>query len=167
MPLDHLENEAVNAESPVSRRTVLSLISAGGMTAAVLGIIERPLATRAEPLKILMAEEAQHVVIHSYKIVPGTSLEDMTELHRSEYLPFINLIPGFVEYVAYAAGNGEFRTISLFATAEGAAVARLAASALVEGDDSSLEIIDDANILLHAVAEVSEPEPTPTPRPFR
>jgi hypothetical protein len=71
-----------------------------------------------------------YATIRRYRVIPG-QLGAFNQKVNEGFLPIISASPGFVSYQGIDAGDGDWASVSIFETKEGALASNQAAAAFV------------------------------------
>jgi hypothetical protein len=94
----------------------------------MLGVSDEAAASAATPLDEFGA--GYFVTARIYQSIPGTDPRGFVEKARTEFLPTLEALPGFVGYLWFPTDNG-FASVSLYQSEESAAQATTAAKSWV------------------------------------
>lgn len=109
-------DDAATARSAhANRRTVLSGIGAGA-TAALLARLGPVAGVGAAQEAAPEARRGEFLVIRRYRLAPGATVAEVLRRTEEEFLPIIQQVPGFVEYLNVDLGDGQGATISVFSS---------------------------------------------------
>ena len=111
----------------VTRRIVVGRLGAGAGAALLGGAVGRGVAAKqATPTGD--GGQGGYLVIRRYRLKPGASFDELVRRVESGFVPLIEAVPGFVEYMLVDVGEGELLSVSVFADQAGAEASTAAAA---------------------------------------
>ena len=144
----------------LSRRAALRRFGAGaGLAAVVGGARRRPVAAQ-DATPAVGSGPAGYVVIRRYRLRPGASYDELVRRVQEGFVPIIDQVPGFVEYLFVDPGNGGHIAVSVFEDQAGADASTERAGGWSEQNVTDLvhlpaEEVIGGQVRLHAVAGAS------------
>src|SRR5687768_838278 len=99
-----------------------------------------------------------HIIIRQYQVVTGR-MEEVVEAIRSDFIPRLQAIPGFVAYDLIVTGD-QLASVSTFESAEGAAASTQLATTFVQerpqlGTAIASRTVTEGEVRLHLAADPS------------
>ena len=101
----------------LTRRSALPGLGAA-FAAGLLGLRQAPAvgARQATPA----ADTAGYLVTRRYRLKPGASYEELTRRIKEGFVPIIQEVPGFIEYILVEPGDDTHLAVSIFVDQAGA-----------------------------------------------
>jgi hypothetical protein len=112
----------------VTRRRVVGRLGAGAGVALLGGAIGRGEAAAKQATPTGDGGQGDYLVIRRYRLKPGASFDELVRRVESGFVPLIEAVPGFVEYMLVDVGEGDLLTVSVFADQAGAEASTAAAA---------------------------------------
>jgi hypothetical protein len=103
----------------LSRRSAVLRLGGGGLAALLAGSSIPTAAQEASPMAGTSAAGQAYLAIRQYQLAPGHTMEELSALAESGFIPILRQVPGFQEYVLVETGEGVL-SISIFTDQAGA-----------------------------------------------
>ena len=103
----------------LSRRSAVLRLGGGGLAALLAGSLTPAAAQETSPMAGTPAAGRAYLAIRQYQLTPGHTLEELSALVESGFLPILQQVPGFREYFLVETGEGVI-SISTFMDEAGA-----------------------------------------------
>jgi len=103
----------------LSRRSAVLRLGSGGLAALLAGSLVHAAAQEASPMSGTPAAGQAYLAIRQYQLAPGPTMEELTALVESGFIPILQQAPGFQEYFLVETGEGVI-SISIFEDQAGA-----------------------------------------------
>lgn len=143
-----------------SRRSALFTLGGGGLALLFARNALPVAAQEASP----MAGGRAYLAIRQYQLAPDHTMEELSALVESEFIPILHQVPGFQDYVLVEAEEGVF-SISVFADQTGADDSTRRAADWVEenltGFFTGPPTVTTGSVWLHGVGLETSGTPAP------
>jgi hypothetical protein len=103
----------------LSRRSAMLRLGGGGLAALLASSSISAAAQEATLMVGTPASGQAYLAIRQYQLAPGHTMEELSALAESGFIPILRQVPGFQEYVLVETGEGVL-SISIFADQAGA-----------------------------------------------
>ncbi len=160
--MEHIasNNDTSSGAGKRSRRSALLHLGGGGL-ALLLARNARPAAAQeASP----MAGEQAYLVIRQYQLAPGHTVEELSALISRGFIPILQQVPGFQDYVLVESDGGVL-SISVFADQTGAEESTQRAADWIQenltGFFSGPPTVTTGSVWLHEVGQEQSGTPAP------
>ena len=148
----------------LSRRSAMLRLGGGGLAALLASSSISAAAQEASPMAGTPTAGQAYLAIRQYQLAPGHTMEELSALAESGFIPILRQVPGFQEYVLVETGEGVL-SISVFADQAGADESTRRAADWVQqnltGFFTGPPTVTTGSVWLHAVG--GEMSGTPTP----
>jgi hypothetical protein len=104
-----------SGSAALSRRSAVLSLGGGGLALLLASSAIPAAAQEASP----MAGGRAYLVIRQYQLAPGRTVEELSALVESGFIPILQQVPGFREYFLVETGEGVL-SISVFTDQAGA-----------------------------------------------
>ena len=108
-----------SGSAPLSRRSAVRRLGSGGLAALLASSFIPAAAQEASPMIGTPAGGRAYLALRQYQLAPGHTMEELSALVESGFIPILQQVPGFLEYVLVETGEGVI-SISVFADQAGA-----------------------------------------------
>jgi hypothetical protein len=119
--MDSIESvDRTSSESAaLSRRSAVLRLGSGGLAVLLASNLVPVAAQKASPMTGTPAAGRAFLAMRQYQLAPGHTMEELSALVESGFLPIVQQVPGYQEYVLIETGDGVI-SISVFADQAGA-----------------------------------------------
>ena len=157
--------EGTSTESAaLSRRSAVLRLGGGGLTALLAGSLIPAAAQEASPMIGTPTAGRAYLAMRQYQLTPGHTMEELSALVESGFIPILQQVPGFLEYFLVETGEGVI-SISTFMDQAGAEESTRRAADWVQqnltGYFTGPPTVTTGSVWLHDVG--GEMSGTPTP----
>jgi hypothetical protein len=146
-----------------SRRSAVLRLGSGGLAALLASNLVPVAAQEASAMAGTPAAGRAFLAMRQYQLAPGHTMEELSALVESGFLPIVQQVPGYQEYVLIETGDGVI-SISVFADQAGAEASTARAADWVQqsltGFFTGPPAVTTGSVWLHDGGEVSG---TPVP----
>jgi hypothetical protein len=97
----------------LSRRSAVLRLGSGGLAALLASSLTPAVAQEASPISGTPAAGRAYLAMRQYQLAPGHTMEELATLVESGFIPILQQVPGFLEYVLVETGEGVI-SISVF-----------------------------------------------------
>ena len=153
-----------SGSAALSRRSAVLRLGGGGLAALLASSAIPAAAQEASPMAGTPAAGQAYLVIRQYQLAPGHTMEELSALAESGFIPILRQVPGFQEYVLVETGEGVL-SISIFTDQAGAEESTRRAADWVQqnltGFYTGPPTVTTGSVWLHDVG--GEMSGTPTP----
>jgi hypothetical protein len=147
----------------LSRRSAVLRLGSGGLAALLASSLTPAVAQEASPISGTPAAGRAYLAMRQYQLAPGHTMEELATLVESGFIPILQQVPGYQEYVLIETGDGVI-SISVFADQAGAEASTARAADWVQqslaGFFTGPPAVTTGSVWLHDGGEVSG---TPVP----
>jgi hypothetical protein len=121
MALDSVESIdcTSSGSAALSRRSAVVRLGGGGLAALLASSLVPTAAQEASPMAGTPAAGRAYLAIRQYQLASGRTMEELTGLVESGFMPIVKQVSGFQEYFLVETGEGVI-SISVFADQTGA-----------------------------------------------
>jgi hypothetical protein len=102
-----------------SRRSAVLRLGSGGLAVLLANNLVPVAAQEASAMTGTPAAGRAFLAMRQYQLAPGHTMEELSALVESGFLPIVQQVPGYQEYVLIETGDGVI-SISVFADQAGA-----------------------------------------------
>jgi hypothetical protein len=110
---------APTASAGLSRRSAVRRLGGGGLAALLAGSLIPAKAQEGSPLAGTPAAGRAYLAIRQYQLTLGHTMEELSALVESGFIPILQQVPGFLEYFLVETDEGVI-SISTFMDQAGA-----------------------------------------------
>jgi hypothetical protein len=103
----------------LSRRSAMLRLGGGGLAALLASSSISAAAQEASTMTGTPTAGRAYLAIRLYQLAPGHTMEELSALAESGFIPILRQVPGFQEYVLVETGEGVL-SISIFTDQAGA-----------------------------------------------
>jgi hypothetical protein len=163
--MDSIESvDRTSSESAaLSRRSAVLRLGSGGLAVLLANNLVPVAAQEASAMTGTPAAGRAFLAMRQYQLAPGHTMEELSALVESGFLPIVQQVPGYQEYVLIETGDGVI-SISVFADQAGAEESTARAADWVQqsltGFFTGPPAVTTGSVWLHDGGEVSG---TPVP----
>jgi hypothetical protein len=160
-----LSDRSSSAPAAISRRSATLGLGGGGL-ALLLASGVLPGTAHAQDASPVagMAEGKAFLAIRQYELASGRTMEELTALVESGFIPILKEVPGYQEYILLDTGAGVI-SISIFADQAGAEESTARAADWVgenlAGMFSGPPVVTTGSVWLHDMGASMSGTPTP------
>ena len=108
-----------SGSAALSRRCAVLRLGSGGLAALLASSLTAAVAQEAIPIPGTPTAGRAYLAMRQYQLAPGHTMEELATLVESGFIPILQQVPGFLEYVLVETGEGVI-SISVFADQAGA-----------------------------------------------
>ena len=112
-------DRASSGSAALSRRSAVLRLGSGGLAALLASSRIPAAAQEATPKAGTPAAGQAYLAIRQYQLAPGHTMEELSALVASGFMPILEQVPGFLEYFLVETSGGVL-SISVFADQAGA-----------------------------------------------
>ena len=153
-----------SGSAALSRRSAVLRLGGGGLAALLASSAIPAGAQEGSPMAGTPAAGQAYLAIRQYQLAPGHTMEELSALAESGFIPILRQVPGFQEYVLVETGEGVL-SISIFADQAGAEESTRRAADWIQqnltGFYTGPPTVTTGSVWLHAVG--GEMSGTPAP----
>jgi hypothetical protein len=108
-----------SGSTALSRRSVVLRLGSGGLAALLASSVVPAEAQEDSPMAGTPAAGRAYIAIRQYQLAPGHTMEELSALVESGFMPILKQVPGFREYFLVETAE-DLQSISVFTDQGGA-----------------------------------------------